>query len=130
MANQSISDPSARPSDEFVPEVDRGPLMGMRKSRVVAGAVLAPALIAGFSAPNSCRIRCEMVSISLRAWAGLMPGFHVPNKSAMTTVLAFVLFIAVGELLEVNLPWGSALVTMGLAPAVGFMLPLEIERVK
>jgi HD-GYP domain-containing protein (c-di-GMP phosphodiesterase class II) len=43
----------------------------------------------------------------------------------VTTVLAFVLFVAVGELLEVDLPWGTSLVTMGLAPAVGFMLPLS-----
>ena len=55
MANQSISDPSARPSDEFVPEVDRGPLTGMRKSRVVAGAVLAPALIAVVPLSDSIR---------------------------------------------------------------------------
>ena len=63
--------------------------------------------------------------LALAAAAGLMPGFHMPNKHVMTIVLAFVLFIAVGELLEVNLPWGSALVTMGLAPAVGFLLPLD-----
>jgi putative nucleotidyltransferase with HDIG domain len=49
-----------------------------------------------------------------------MPGFHLP-KTSLVTLFAFVMFVAIGELLEVNLPWGS-LVTMGLAPAVGFML--------
>jgi putative nucleotidyltransferase with HDIG domain len=55
--------------------------------------------------------------------AGLMPGFHVPRPS-FVTVFAFIMFVAIGELLEVNLPWGSV-VTMGLAPAVGLMLQLD-----
>jgi putative nucleotidyltransferase with HDIG domain len=57
---------------------------------------------------------------------GLMLGLDVPKESTVT-LLAFVLFVAVGESLEVTLPWGS-LVTMGLAPAVGFMLRLDCSQ--
>ncbi|MCA1833828.1 MAG: HD-GYP domain-containing protein [Actinomycetota bacterium] len=58
-----------------------------------------------------------LVTAGLAPWARL--GAAVPRW----TPLAFILFIAVAELLEVSLPWGSS-VTMGVAPAIGFMLPL------
>lgn len=54
--------------------------------------------------------------------AVLMPGLHLPGDVAL--LLAFIAFIAAGELLEVSLPWGSS-VTMGVAPVVGFMLGLD-----
>jgi putative nucleotidyltransferase with HDIG domain len=65
-------------------------------------------------------------ALAIGATVTLIPGFHMPRTS-IVTLLAFVLFVAVGESLEVNLPWGS-LVTMGLAPAVGFMLQLHCAQ--
>src|SRR5438876_2261054 len=55
MPNHSAGDPSARPSDEFVPEVDRSPRARMQKARPFASAVLAPALIAVAPLSDSAR---------------------------------------------------------------------------
>src|SRR5437763_1000981 len=55
MANHPAGDPSARPSDEFVPEVDRSPRARMRKARPFASAVLAPAFIAVVPLSDSIR---------------------------------------------------------------------------
>ena len=68
MVNHSIGDPSARPSDEFVPEVDRAPLAGMRTSRLVAGAVLAPAVLVAVPLSDSVRRLVYLGALALLFW--------------------------------------------------------------
>jgi putative nucleotidyltransferase with HDIG domain len=63
-------------------------------------------------------------AVALGVTLGLAPFAHLSRSAPRWTPLAFILFIAVAELLEVSLPWGSS-VTMGVAPAVGFLLPLS-----
>ncbi len=63
---------------------------------------------------------------ALAVTAGLAPFAHLTLPAA--TVIAFIIFTAIGELLEVTLPWEDSRVTMGMAPAVGYMLALDCNR--
>src|SRR5437879_3081687 len=109
MANHSIGDPSARPSDEFVPEVDRGPLPGMRTSRLVAGAVLAPAVLVAVPLSDSVRRLVYLCALALvwslivnavlherapRRWTGIAIGTGL----MVLGEAAHVLFVVSGRL--------------------------------
>lgn len=71
------------------------------------------------------RFRAPIIpTVALALTLALAPWARLDRGPDPAFVVAIVLFIAIGELLEVTLPWGGT-VTMGGAPAIGFMLSLS-----
>jgi diguanylate cyclase (GGDEF)-like protein/PAS domain S-box-containing protein len=87
MANYSIDDPSARPSDEFVPEADRGPRPKMHRARLVAGVVLAPAAIAVAPLGDSVR-RLVYLGALVLVWSFIVQAVVRPRAPRRWTGIA------------------------------------------
>lgn len=69
------------------------------------------------------------VAAAVALTAGLAPFTDFGGGERLPFLIAIVVFIAIGELLEVTLPWGGT-VTMGAAPAIGFMLAMDCDHVR
>ncbi len=108
MANHSVGDPSARPSDEFVPEVERSPRARIQKARLFATVMLAPAVIAVVPVSGSVRRLLYLGALALvwsfivtavvrrrgpRRWTGIAvgAGLAVLGEAART------LFVTSGD---------------------------------